>query len=85
MSNISVQWIDGQRSPRHPPNPAFPHGVDLDLSQGASATCQTKLPYPAPRVGYYVVTCETCGLNAMITTAGRPDDPRSVTLACKGH
>lgn len=68
---------------RHPPNPAFPEGMDVDLSQGSAATCSTNLPYPAKRCGFYVVTCEMCGLRVVVTTAGRPDDPRSLKVACK--
>jgi len=45
--------------------------------------CKTSLPYPAKRVGYYVVTCAKCHMKTIITTAGRPDDPKSVRLACK--
>jgi C4-type Zn-finger protein len=43
----------------------------------------TELPYPAKRCGIYLVVCERCGYSAAITTAGRPDDPRKVTLPCK--
>lgn len=44
-----------------------------------------ELPYPAPRCGIYAVKCEKCGLLVGFTTAGRPDDPRKVTLACFSH
>ena len=80
---IKVTWLDRGREPQCPPNPAFPEGVDCDISREASVTCKTALPYPARRCGYFLVKCDACGQTAMITTAGRPDDPRSVTLACK--
>lgn len=41
------------------------------------------LPYPAERCGVYLVTCDKCGYSAAITTAGRVDDPRSVTIPCR--
>lgn len=75
-------WIDGKREPKCRPNPAFPNGVDLDLANDRPA-CQTDLPWPAKRIGHYHVTCDICGCTALITTAGRPDDPRSVRLPCK--
>jgi hypothetical protein len=31
----------------------------------------------------YYVECNICGSNALITTAGRPDDPRSMDMLCK--
>jgi C4-type Zn-finger protein len=42
-----------------------------------------ELPYPAKRCGLFLVICDKCGYSAAITTAGRPDDPRKVTLPCK--
>jgi hypothetical protein len=41
------------------------------------------LPYPAKRIGHYRIECELCGLRVACTTAGRPDDPRSIRIACK--
>lgn len=81
--SLKVTWLDGGREPRERPNPNFPKGIDLDISIPGRPWCYTDLPYPAPRCGAYVVRCERCGLKAGITTAGRPDDPRSVKLACK--
>jgi hypothetical protein len=83
---IVVRWIDGGREPQCAPNPDYPDGIDVDLSGGASMTCSTLLqPYPTPRCGMFRVKCQTCGYSAVITTAGRPDDPRSAKLPCKGH
>jgi hypothetical protein len=81
--NLTATWVDRGREPQCPSDPQFPFGVDLDTSGGAENRCQTALPYPAKRCGYFVVSCKDCGLTCCITTAGRADDPRSVTLACK--
>lgn len=82
---FKIWWIDKQRFPQNQPNPEFPRGVDVDLSEGATKTCKTKLPYPAPRCGVFAVECCECKQRVVITTAGRKDDPRSVKLACKSR
>ncbi len=79
---FTVKWIDRHREPQCEPDPAYPHGIDLDCS-GGSPGCKVDLPYPARRCGYYFVECNLCKMNVLITTAGRPDDPRSVKLPCK--
>lgn len=80
--SLSVKWIDHGREPQCKPNPAHPSGIDIDMSEGQAATCETALPYPAKRCGVFMVHCDVCGLSAVITTAGRPDDPRSVKVGC---
>jgi hypothetical protein len=81
---ITVHWIDSGREPRAAPNPEYPDGIHLDLSNGAERVCEVKLePYPTRRCGLFVLKCDVCGMSAGITTAGRPDDPRSAKLACK--
>lgn len=82
MTQFSIAWIDHGREPQCAPDPAYPHGVDLDMSEGAP-NCATELPYPAKRCGLYIVECMTCRVRVGITTAGRPDDPRSVRVACR--
>jgi hypothetical protein len=82
-TRINVEWIDSGREPQNPPNPAYPNGIDLDLSAGAKVACLSDLPYPAKRCGVFVLKCETCGQTAAITTAGRVDDPRSAKLGCR--
>lgn len=81
--NFMVDWIGREREPQNPADPRYPNGIDLDISKGAKRTCSSKLPYPTPHCGYLYVECRTCGTNALITTAGRADDPRSVKLACE--
>ena len=77
-----VRWIDAGREPQHPPNPAYPSGIDVDLSTPDADACAVTLRYPAKRVGRYEITCAECGGVFAVTTAGRPDDPRSVTVPC---
>jgi hypothetical protein len=81
--NLTVEWIDRGREPQCAPDPRFPSGVDIDLTHGESKTCAIALPYPAKRCGYFLVRCGECGLQGLITTAGRADDPRSLKIACK--
>lgn len=78
----TIKWIDGKKSPQCAPNPAYPTGIDLDVSRGASKTCTVALPYPAKRIGAYRIECPVCGVSVGCTTAGRPDDPRSIKVAC---
>lgn len=52
------------------------------MSDGATRTCSIELPYPAKRCGVYVIECAKCGQKNALTTAGRPDDPRTVTMGC---
>jgi hypothetical protein len=78
-----IKWIDSGREPSCPPNPLYPQGIDLDGTSGQKATCKVPLPYPARRIGVYLIDCSLCGANVLCTTAGRPDDPRSIRIACK--
>ncbi len=79
----TVEWIDRGREPQCAPNPRYPEGVDVDLSLVGAASCKVDLPYPAKRCGILRVECKVCGFSVDLTTAGRPDDPRSVKIACK--
>lgn len=81
-ANFAIEWHDEGREPQCAPNPNYPHGIDIDIRRGAKG-CLSLLPYPAQRCGYYTVRCNTCGFAAVITTAGRPDDPISIALPCK--
>lgn len=78
-----VTWHDAGREPQCAPNPAYPQGIAVDVSMGVARTCEIPLPYPARRCGHFRIECLTCGLRIAISTAGRPDDPRSVRMACK--
>lgn len=79
---MKVEWIDGKREPQCAPNPEYPNGIAVDASGGAEKTCTVELPYPARRIGRYMVECPVCGARTMCTTAGRTDDPKSIKVAC---
>jgi hypothetical protein len=80
-AEFDISWIDHGREPQCKPDPNHPTGKDIDASHG-SPSCYVDLPYPAKRCGLYLVKCNTCDFILGITTAGRPDDPRSVRIAC---
>ena len=83
MARHDVVWVDAGREPQCDPDPAYPTGIDVDASGGQEPACEVPLAYPARRCGQYIVACKLCGLTVILTTAGRPDDPRSVKVACK--
>jgi hypothetical protein len=71
-----VEWIDRGREPQVAPNPDYPNGKPLRLTDIVKAKvkhCKVDLPYPAKRCGVYVVKCKQCGLSVGVTTAGRPE------------
>ncbi len=80
---IDITFNDSGRAATQPSNPKFPDGIDIDISAPGRASCCFNLSYPAPRVGTYSIVCRTCRYTAVITVAGRPDDPRTLTLPCK--
>jgi hypothetical protein len=77
-----VKWVRRGGPPQSPPNPEYPNGIDLD--PGERPACKVELPYPTQSfIGIYFVSCNLCKTTSAITTAGRPDDPKSVMLPCK--
>lgn len=78
-----VTWVDARREPTCAPNPEFPNGIDVEAAVSEEPFCRAELPYPARRCGYYRIKCRRCGQLVMATTAGRPDDPRSITFNCR--
>ena len=80
---FKVDWIDFHREPKCKPDPRYPNGKDVACGTNGRAACFCELPYPAPSCGLYVVRCDECGVSIGVTTAGRPDDPRSVRVPCK--
>lgn len=80
---IDVSFIDSGRSPQEKPDPKFPDGRRIILTEHAlQKTCTRNLPYPAPRCGQYAIKCRVCGFTGLITVAGRTDDPNAVTIPC---
>lgn len=82
---VRVNWVDKNRQPTGTPDPRYPNGRFLDMSLGARKTCTVDLEHPTKGCGYYTLECLRCHFRAVITTAGRADDPNSVKLACKVH
>jgi hypothetical protein len=78
-----MTWVDRGFEPTQQSDPAYPQGKDMDGANRALPYCSTKLPYPAKRCGYHHLICNLCGLSVAVSTAGRPDDPRSLTVNCK--
>lgn len=81
---IDVSFIDGERTARMKSDPRYPDGQAISLAPSVLAkACTRNLPYPAPRCGLYSIKCRVCGFVGVVTVAGRPDDPRVVTIPCK--
>ena len=81
--SLKVEWHDSGREPQCPPNPSYPDGKDLDARTGSGPFCEVDLPYPAKRCGHFTIECPVCGMRVGATTAGRPDDPRSIKISCQ--
>jgi len=83
MSQHLVTFFpSGRGKAQCPPDPNYPEGIPLDVSQGRPS-CLVTLPYPAPECGLWIVTCRKCLTSVAITAAGRPDDPTSVRIPCR--
>lgn len=80
---LNVTWIDRGLEPQCEPDPEYPNGKNLVMAMPGDRCCTAALPYPAKRIGFYAIECTDCGKTAMVSTAGRPDDPKSVRVACK--
>lgn len=81
---LSAEFVWRSKEPaKSPPNEEFPFGMAVDLSAGRLPACKRLLPYPAPGVGSWLVKCSRCGIDVLVTAAGRADDPTQVLIACK--
>ena len=78
---LRVVFLDRGALPQRLTDAAYPNGVDVDVSQGRLPACTVNLP-KVRTIGSFVVTCRRCGQNAVVTAAGRADDPKSLTMAC---
>jgi len=84
QNRFRVDFIDRGFAPQTLPNPHYPQGMDVDLTNNAPIqSCKLMLPYPAPRCGMLVINCLQCGCRSVVPTAGRRDDPRSARIPCK--
>lgn len=84
IGNHNVRFIpSGRGKAQCPSNPAHPEGVHVDRADGRTPFCYVQLPYPAPECGTWHINCQKCGYSLVITAAGRPDDPRSVSIPCQ--
>lgn len=73
----------GRGKAQYPADPNFPNGREVQVGAQGVPSCTVALPYPAPECGFYLVLCTVCRFSAVITVAGRADDPTKVTLPCK--
>ena len=81
-ASATVEFVpSGRGKARCAPNPEYPNGIDVVIADGRTS-CKVDLPYPAPECGYFIVRCGLCEFSVAITAAGRPDDPKSVTMPC---
>lgn len=82
IADWAIIFDDAGRTAQNPSDPRFPAGVDIDTTRDLKPSCWGLLPYPAPRIGHWDITCRRCGLRVAITAAGRADDPRSLRIPC---
>lgn len=82
--SLKLEWVGTGMEALTPADPAHPDGVDLVDGPEALAHCTVLLKYPAPCCGVWIIRCDRCRRSTHVTAAGRPDDPRSVSLACIG-
>lgn len=80
---FSVRWHDFGRDPQIAADPNYPDGVDIDLAHGQEPSCKLDLEHPTKRCGIWLIVCRRCNGRVGLTTAGRDDDPRSVTIPCR--
>lgn len=81
-----ITWHGTGRRATQPSNPAYPYGIDIGMAKNHGSlrmVCKVELPYPAACIGHWVITCLDCDMTVACTAAGRRDDPRSITIACK--
>jgi hypothetical protein len=87
MKNPRIEFLpSGRGKAQCPPDPDYPHGIEVDGAPPGVPSCTARLPYPAPECGMWIVHCDECPMTIAVTAAGRPDDPVSVRFPCPvGH
>lgn len=83
MTGLTATFHSYGRKATCEPDPAYPDGMVVDVASEGQSACSVELTYPAPEVGVWLLECSICGLSAVITAAGRVDDPKSVRAPCK--
>lgn len=86
--NHTVVWHRTGGTATQPPNLKYPDGVDVGYpaqigDDGPRLRCKVAIPYPAAGIGHWIISCKSCGMTVACTAAGRRDDPRSITMACR--
>ncbi len=79
---LHAKFLSERRKAQQPPDPRHPLGIVVDGTKGRLA-CSVSLEYPSPCVGKWLIQCDTCDMVALVTAAGRVDDPHTVRLPCK--
>lgn len=83
QSSISARWAKHGDKAKSAANPAYPDGVDVDLTEGMAPFCPVPLHYPAEEIGTWFIHCNTCGYTVAVTAAGSAGDPREVRIPCR--
>jgi hypothetical protein len=84
VKQFQVEFVpSGRGKAQCASDPNYPHGIQVDCSDGAVATCTVALPYPAKECGHYRVECRLCHFSVALTAAGRADDPTEVKMPCQ--
>lgn len=89
VADWDIEWMPraGGGKPQVAPDPRWPNGKELKAYHEELPSCCGELPYvlwPERGLGILLIKCRRCGLNTSVTTAGRPDDPISLTQNCGG-
>ena len=80
---FEIEFIkSGRGKAQCPPNPDYPEGVTIHGEKKGMPFCTTSVPYPAPECGHFSIVCTQCHIEVVVTTAGRPDDPRLIYIPC---
>lgn len=83
-ANFDISFVkSGRGKAQCAPDPNYPEGVNATaITALGRPSCTIMFPYPAPECGHFVARCRRCSFSVAVTAAGRPDDPRSLTVTC---
>lgn len=84
---IHVRWESLNRKAQCEPDEHYPDGIEIDATTERDRfACRVDIPYPPPhpgQCGLWAVDCDHCQSTFICTAAGRPDDPKSMTVPCR--